>query len=439
MEKVNKDAAWIVEKLRERGHTAYLVGGCVRDMIMGTKPKDWDVATNAPPDRVMSIFDKTIPVGAQFGVVIVRRRGRNYEVATFREEWGYEDGRRPGGVRFSTAKADAKRRDFTINGLFYDPVEGKVIDYVRGLRDLEAGVIRAIGRPEERFEEDKLRMLRAVRFSSRFGFRIARRTGEAIKKNAKDIEKVSAERVRDELVHILVSDNPADGIRKMDDYGLLEHILPEVKDMQGVEQPEKFHPEGDVFEHTMIMLEMMKKKYKKAPELALAVLLHDVGKPPTFEIKDRIRFNNHAPVGRDMAEQILKRLRFPNSTVKTVTSLVGDHLKFIEVKNMRPARLMRFIRQDDFDLHLELHWLDCKASHGDLENYFFCKEKLKEAGESKEKLRPRRLITGNDLKALGLKPGPLFKKILSELEDLQLEGTIVTREEALDWVRENYL
>ncbi|HUT55984.1 MAG TPA: CCA tRNA nucleotidyltransferase [bacterium] len=438
MTSINSDAVRILKRLRERGHQAFLVGGCVRDLLMGHKPKDWDVATDARPEEVMALFAKTIPVGEKFGVVIVRRRHRNFEVATFREEWGYSDGRRPDGVRFSTAKADASRRDFTINGLFYDPVTKKIIDHVGGQKDLARGVIRAIGDPEARFNEDKLRMMRAVRFAARFDFKIAARTARAIREHAAEIVEVSRERVRDELMHVLQEDRPVRGLRLMDELGLLAEVLPEVAAMKGVKQPPEFHPEGDVFEHTLIMLGLMRRRFRARPEFALAVMLHDVGKPPTYEELDRIRFNNHMSVGAEMSGKILRRLRFSRDAITIVAELIADHLRFKDVMKMRPATLKRFLRREHFDLHLELHRLDCLASHGDLSNHRFCRQKLRELGQEPQKLRPPRLVTGDDLIKMGLPPGPAFREILSALEDAQLEGKARDRAEALEWVK-NYI
>ncbi len=434
---MKSQAVRIVKRLRKHGFQAYLVGGCVRDMLMGKRPKDYDVATDARPEQVTGLFRKTLSVGAHFGVIIVRLRGRSYEVATFREEWGYSDGRRPDGVRFSTPKADAKRRDFTINGLFYDPIEDRVIDYVGGRKDLKSGIIRAIGDPEARFMEDKLRMLRAVRFSSRFGFPIEKKTGLAIIRHAPMILDVSSERIKDEITALLL-DNAAEGIREMDRYGLLDVVLPEVADMKGVLQPPEFHPEGDVYEHTLLMLEKMKRPYSKRAEFVLGVLLHDVGKPDTYKLKDRIRFDGHTERGAEKAEKMLHRLRFSNETIRTVTDLVRSHMRFMNVQDMREAKLKRLLRREDFDLHLELHRLDCLASHGDLSNYRYCKKKLKEFGKQEKKLTPPRLLTGNDLIRMGFQPGPLFKEILEALEDAQLEGKVTDRDQAVQWVKDNY-
>ena len=432
---MKSDAIYIVRRLREKGFSAYLVGGCVRDLLLGIQPKDWDIATDARPEEIQKLFRKTIPVGAKFGVVIVRLRGKNYEVATFRRDLEYKDGRHPKGVEFAGPREDALRRDFTINGMFYDPIEDKILDFVGGKKDLKKGIIRAIGEPEQRFEEDKLRMLRAVRFSARFKFPIEPKTKSAIKKLAPKILEVSPERIREELIQIFTQKNPDLGLELMDELGLLEPILPEVSAMKGVPQPPQFHPEGDVFTHTKLMLGLMKKP---SPELAFAVLLHDIGKPQTISFEDRIRFNNHTVVGAEMAEQILRRLRFSNQQIKIITSLVRDHLKFMEVKKMRESTLKKFLLSENFDLHLELHRLDCLASHKDLSSYRFVKKKLEEFKEEleKQKKKPKRLITGDDLIAMGLKPGPIFREILSAVEDAQLEGKIKTRKHALEWVKE---
>jgi len=432
---MNRHAIAIVNALRRQGHEAYLVGGCVRDLLLGRKPKDYDIATGARPEEVIAAFPRTIPVGAQFGVVIVRKGGRNFEVATFRKDAGYSDGRHPDRVAFATARADARRRDFTINGMFYDPVAGEVMDFVGGQRDLAAGVIRAIGNPDRRFDEDKLRMLRAVRFAARLGYEIEKKTAAAIKSRAVEIKEVSAERIGAEVAMLLTCPGAGRGLRLLEDLGLLAAVLPEVAAMRGVAQPPQFHPEGDVLEHTLMMVEMIPRRLRGSLVLALAALLHDVGKPPTFSVSDRIRFNNHPAVGAEMTEKILRRLRLPRETGELVGTLVREHLKFIEVGNMRPATLKRFLRQDRFDLHLELHRLDCLSSHGDLSWYRFCSDKLKELAAAKAPLRPPKLIGGADLIALGLLPGPAFKRILGEVEDAQLEGRVATREEALRLVR----
>jgi poly(A) polymerase len=432
---MNADAVAIVGCLREHGHRAYLVGGCVRDHLLGRVPKDYDVATDARPELIMSLFPRTIAVGARFGVIIVRRHRRNFEVATFREDLGYTDGRHPDQVCFGSPRADARRRDFTINGLFLDPLTGEIIDYVGGRRDLDRRLIRAIGDPDARFTEDKLRMIRAVRFAARLGWRIETKTRAAIARRAAEINSVSAERIHDELNLILTGERPALGLQLLEELGLLAALLPEVQAMKGMPQPPEVHPEGDVFTHTLIMLERM-KLFHRRPAFALAVLLHDVGKPPTYQLADRIRFNQHDQIGAELAEQMLRRLRFPNAEIATVTALVKEHMRFINVKDMRPAKLKRFLRQPDFNLHLELHRLDCLASHGDISNYTFCRRKLRGLSREREPLRPPRLLTGHDLIALGLAPGPRFAAILTALEDAQLEGEVTTREQAMAWVHQ---
>jgi tRNA nucleotidyltransferase (CCA-adding enzyme) len=369
-------------------------------------------------------------VGAKFGVMIVRLGGKNYEVATFRKDLGYKDGRHPRAVKFATPEQDAERRDFTINGMFYDPVRKKILDFVGGFQDLNLGIIRAIGKPEDRFAEDKLRMLRAVRFSARFEFPIERHTICAIKKHAAEVCEVSAERIREELVMIFTQKNPGLGLALLDTSGLLKAVLPEVSAMKGVDQPAQFHPEGDVFTHTRIMLDLMQDP---SPELAFAVLLHDIGKPGTFKVAERIRFDGHASLGAEMAHKILRRLRFSNRQTQTISSLVKEHLRFIDAPNMKQSTLKRFLRLPDFDLHLELHRLDCLASHQDLSTYEYVKKALRrfKAEEKKLKSKPRRLLTGDDLIALGLAPGPAFKDILLAVEDAQLDGNIKTKSQAL--------
>jgi len=432
-----QNAFRIIKKLREAGHTAYLVGGYVRDKVRGKPPQDFDIATDAAPDRVRKLFPRTIPVGVSFGVVLVVMDGTPYEVATFRSDATYSDGRHPDAVVYSGPEEDARRRDFTINGMFYDPVDDEVIDYVGGRRDIENRLVRAIGDPEARFAEDKLRMLRAVRFAAKLDFEIEPRTAEAIKKHAGEIVGVSYERMRDELGKILTDHNPRRGMELAWGLGLLRHILPEVEEMRGVRQPPEFHPEGDVWTHTMLALDIMEKECPDPPvELAMAVLLHDVGKPRTYEEKERIRFDRHASVGAEMTEKIMRRLRFSKRQQEMVTELVRDHQRFMQVKDMRTSTLKKFLRRENFDLHLKLHRIDCLASHGKLDNHEFVLEKLKEfesAGE--EGLRPPRLLDGNDLIEMGLEPGPQFGEILGELEDAQLEGAITTREEAIEFVR----
>jgi len=431
---MKKDAVQIIKRLRQEGYQAYLVGGCVRDLLLGIKPQDWDIATNAKPEEVQRLFKKTILVGAKFGVVIVRMRHKNYEVASFRTDLDYKDGRHPEAVKFSDAEQDTRRRDFTINGLFYDPIKNQVIDFVGGEQDIKKGIIRAIGEPERRFSEDKLRMLRAVRFSARFKFPIEPMTKSAIKRHAREILEVSPERIREELVMIFTQKNPDLALELMDELGLLEVLIPEVKAMKGVQQPPEFHPEGDVFTHTKIMLSLAKNP---SPELAFGILFHDIGKPKTFQVLDRIRFNRHNVVGAEISEKILKRLRFSNREIKLISALVKEHQRFMDVKKMKESTLKRFLGMKHFDIHLELHRLDCLASHKDLSAYRFVKNRyqkfLKELKRWKSK--PKRLITGYDLIKLGLEPGPIFKKILWKLEDAQLEGKIKSKEDALEYAK----
>lgn len=424
----------VVGRLRSAGFQAYLVGGCVRDLVMGREAKDYDVSTDATPEQVVGLFPNSLTVGAQFGVVVVPSEAGNVEVATFRSDGRYTDGRHPSDVRFSkTAKEDVQRRDFTINGLLYDPAEDRVLDYVGGQADLRARRIRTIGDPVERFEEDRLRMLRAVRFAARFEFALDAAARTAIRKLAPAIRETSAERVRDEILKILTEGHARRGFELLDDTRLLGHVLPEVKAMQGVQQPPEFHPEGDVWIHTLIMLEGMKSP---SSTLALGVLLHDVGKPPTFSVRERIRFDNHVEVGAKMAEAICGRLRLPARTTERVAELVRHHLRFKDFPRMRRPTQMRFLRMEGFDEHLELHRLDCLASHGDLTNYELARRMLEETPA--EVIKPARLVRGDDLIEQGYTPGPLFKKILQAVEDAQLEGKVRTREEALRLVAEQF-
>ncbi len=423
-------ALQIIRTLRKAGHEAYFVGGCVRDLLLKKNPKDFDIATDAVPKEVQALFPKTVAVGAQFGVIVVIRDGENFEVATFRADAGYQDGRRPSSVKFTNAKEDAVRRDFTVNGLFYDPVARKTFDWVGGARDLKKRTIRAIGDPETRFTEDKLRMLRAVRFASVLGFKIEPKTFTAVKKLSKKIHEVSHERVRDELVKIFTGPDPARGLALLDQSGLLKEVLPEIDRMKGVEQPRQYHPEGDVFKHTKLLLTMLKKA---DPVLAFGCLLHDVGKPKTFRRSDRIRFNGHETVGARMAEEILTRLRFPNDFKEKVVACVEGHMRFKDVKAMRESTLKKFLQRPTFMTELEQHRIDCLASHGDLSNWKFLKKKIKVL--STEDIRPEPLLSGRDVMALGFAEGPLIGGILRKVEEAQLERKIATREEALAFVR----
>ena len=424
----------IVKTLRQAGFKAYFAGGCVRDQVMSREPQDYDVATDARPEAVMRLFPKTIPAGVSFGVVIVLEGPYQFEVATFRSDGQYLDGRHPVEVHFSSEAEDAKRRDFTINGMFYDPIAGRIVDYVRGQEDIKAGLIRSIGNPQERFSEDKLRLMRAVRFATQFDYKIEEKTYKALLNLADQITVVSAERIRDELSKILTGPRPAQGLRLLHQTGLLKAILPEVAAMEGVQQPPEFHPEGDVWVHTLLMLEKMAPA--SSFDFAFSVLLHDVGKPPTFSIKDRIRFDNHCQVGAEMAEQICTRLKLSRRQTEKVVELVREHLRFKDVRLMRESKLKRFLRGEHFGDHLELHRLDCLASHGDLSNWEFCKQKLEEIGP--EEMRPERLVTGHDLIQMGYVPGPLFTEILTTVEDAQLEGRIKDREAALELIRRQF-
>jgi tRNA nucleotidyltransferase/poly(A) polymerase len=425
-------ARLIVERLRGAGHTAYLVGGCVRDLLLGRVPKDFDIATSAEPAQLLRLFPNAGQVGAHFGVVLVHDGTAQVEVATFRSDMEYRDGRHPEGVRFETdPREDARRRDFTINALLLDPATGEVLDFVNGRADLAAGVIRAIGDPERRFQEDHLRLLRAVRFAARFRFEIEAGTFAAMRALAPSINGVAAERVRDELARILTEGGARLGFELLDASGLLHEVLPEIEAMKGVEQPAEFHPEGDVWVHTMIMLEGLREP---SIELALGVLLHDVGKPGTFRMADRIRFDGHVELGVQIAHGVLTRLRFPNDTIEAAEALIANHMKFKDVPKMRESRLKRFIRMPAFGEHMELHRLDCSSSHGHLDNYKFVQRKLAETPP--EALKPAPLVTGRDLIAAGYRPGPMFGIVLSEIEDAQLEGRIGTREEALAMARE---
>lgn len=430
-------ARGIAARLVGEGHQALFAGGAVRDALLGREPHDIDVATSARPDQVEALFDKTVAVGKAFGVMVVVVDGTQFEVATFREEGGYSDGRHPDEVRFSDARADASRRDFTVNGLFYDPADDRVLDFVGGLSDLEAGVLRAIGDPYARFGEDRLRMLRAVRFEAQLGFVIEPATWEALRRGAADLDGVSAERIRDELQKLLLSPQPHEGMQRLADSGLLERFLPEAMAMIGCTQPPEFHPEGDVWAHTLMMLEMMAERAAgrgepASPELALGVLLHDIAKPPTRRVADRIRFDRHDSLGRSMAETILRRLRCSRDTIRVVCDLVGHHMRFMNIEDMRPARRERWLRDPAFSLDLELHTLDCLASHGSLKKANLAHRFLAELPP----LPPDRLITGRDLIALGVPAGPTLGGMLEVIDDRVAAGELTSRDEALAAARE---
>ncbi len=432
-------AEHICGTLRANGHQAFLVGGCVRDLLLGREPADFDVATDAVPGRVQELFPNSNAVGARFGVVIVVEEEANVQVATFRCDVSYSDGRHPDAVVYSrTPEEDVQRRDFTINGLLLDPQMGEVLDFVGGRADLEAKVVRAIGDPARRFGEDRLRMMRAVRFAARFGYTIDPATFGAIRERAHEIGHVSAERLREELTKMLTEGAARRGFELLDDSELLTQVLPEVARMKGVEQPPQFHPEGDVWIHTRLMLEGLTAGC--SPTLAWGVLLHDVGKPPTFVPPvghgGRIRFDGHVEVGARMAEEICRRLRFSNEDVDQIVALVENHLRFKDVFEMRASTLKRFVRLPRFDEHLELHRLDCLSSHRNLDAHAFVVRFLNETPP--EQVRPPRLLTGDDLREMGFAPGPQFKKVLGAIEDAQLEGRLSTREQALEFVRGNF-
>lgn len=413
---------------------SYLVGGCVRDIVMGNEPKDYDIATSAEPAQVVEMLPGSLTVGVRFGVVIVPRDEGNVEVATFRKDGAYADGRHPVQVEYTkSAEEDVRRRDFTINGLLYDPVEDQVIDYVGGQSDIRHQRVRTIGDPFKRFKEDRLRMLRAVRFAARFNFELDSTAANAIRELAAEIRMVSAERIRDEILKILTEGHARRGFELLDSTNLLEQVLPEVKAMHGVDQPPQFHPEGDVWTHTLMMLDGLQNP---TPTLALGVLLHDVGKPRTFTVRERIRFDNHVEVGAMMADEICKRLRLSSRETERVVELVRHHLRFKDFPQMKRSTQIRFLRMDGFSEHLELHRLDCLSSHRNLENYRLAREMIGQIPE--QVIKPARLLSGDDLIRHGYKPGPQFKQILQVVEDAQLEGEIHTQEDALHLVRQRF-
>jgi len=501
----------IVATLRAQGYEAYLAGGCVRDLLLRREPADYDVATNATPEVVLEMFPRTFAVGAHFGVVLVATCGgsdlldeglagdmkgtKPVEVATFRSDLAYSDGRHPDAVRYTkTPEEDVKRRDFTINGLLLDPVKvmgdridiephpsgkskgaarvehptkGKttaypsaapsaaadgsaqddkaleaqadlraaVIDYVGGLADLDAGIVRAIGRPEQRFEEDRLRMLRAVRFAARFGFEIEPETKRAIRTLASRIHAVSRERVRDELTKMLMEGRARRAFELLDETGLLAEVLPEIARMKGVEQPPQYHPEGDVWVHTLLLLEQLEPGCSMT--LAWGALLHDVGKPPTFRrAADRIRFDRHAEVGVAMGAEICRRFRFSNDETRQILALVENHMRFMDAQRMKESTLKRFFRLERFEEHLALHRMDCLASNGFMDHWNYVRERL--SSMSEDTVRPKPLITGRELIAAGYKPGAGFREMLRAAEDAQLEGAVTTAEEAMSLVRERF-
>ena len=425
--------------LQSNGYQALLAGGCVRDVLLKRAPVDFDVATDALPDQVIALFPESLAVGAQFGVVQVWHGELKIEVATFRSDGDYSDGRRPDQVIYTKSpEEDVRRRDFTVNGLLMDPESGKVLDFVGGEADLKAGLIRAIGDPNRRFAEDKLRLIRAVRFAARFGFAIEPQTLAAIQRHASEISVVSTERLRDELTKILTEGKARRGFELLDETGLLPFVLPEIAAMKGVEQPPQYHPEGDVWTHTLLMIEQL--PHGSPATLAWGVLLHDVGKPPTFrpisETGDRIRFDGHAGVGQRMGEEICRRFHFSNEDTEQVVALIANHMRFKDVDRMRAATLKRFVRMPRFDEHMELHRLDCTSSHRHLNAYNFIQRMLAETPH--EDIHPPKLLTGDDLLAMGYRQGPVFGQILGTLEDAQLEGKVETKEDAAAFVRSKF-
>ncbi len=435
MKEVAKNVAG---KLRDAGYVAYFAGGCVRDALLGKEAKDYDIATSATPKQVSKVFPAADAIGEHFGVMLVKQEGFHFEVATFRTDGSYQDGRRPDSVEFSSPEEDAQRRDFTVNGLFQDPESGELIDFVNGQSDLKAGILRAIGDPEERFQEDALRLMRAVRFATNLGFEIESKTWEAISDNAELLEKISIERIRDEFSKIIVSPNRRRGLELLVASGLINYFLPEVMFLIGCEQPAQWHPEGDVYVHTCIMLEMLGEE--EVPlSLALSVLLHDIGKPATYTYDtadDRIRFNGHDGVGAEMSEEILRRMKYSNDVIEDVRVMVANHMNFMNVMKMKVSKLKRFMSRDTFTYEMELHRVDCASSNGFTENYDFLIEKREEFAN--EPLIPEPLVTGRDLIEMGYTPGPEFKEILLSVQTEQLEGRLSDSEEALVWVKEKY-
>ncbi len=408
------------------------MGGVVRDLLLGRLPRDLDIVTAARPGVVVGLFDRTIAAGQEFGVVAVVTAGHAYEVATFRREGPYLDGRRPSYVDYADVRADVLRRDFTVNALLYDPSSGTVLDFVDGRADLQRRIIRTVGDPIERLREDRLRMLRAVRFAVELEFAIEPTTIEAIRTHARDLSGVSAERIRDELLRLLLAPGRADGIQLLESVGMLRVVLPEVAAMAGVPQPPQFHPEGDVLTHTCLAL-----RYLEQPTavLAMATLLHDVGKPPTYSVTDRIRFNNHAEVGAAIAEQICRRLRVSAAATRGVAALVRDHLRIGDLPRMRPGRARQFLRRPEAGELLALHRADCLASHNDLRAYHWALGVLAEIAAAPPR---RRLITGDDLIALGYTPGPRFAEMLEAVAAAQEEGDVATPEEARTWIQARF-
>lgn len=429
-----KKARKIIKTLQEKGFKAYFVGGCVRDTILGYNLKDIDIATSATPEEISALFPKTCHIGAAFGIINVIDENFSFEVATFRKESGYEDGRHPDSVIFAqTPEEDAKRRDFTINALYYDPVSKKYLDFNGGIRDLKNGIIKCIGNAEDRFTEDALRMLRAIRLASKFGFTIDNDIIVAIKKLSGRICLLSKERIRDELTKTFTGRFPDRAFQLLHDTGIMDIVLPEISAMKGIDQPEKYHPEGDVFEHTKLMLQKMAFPSEK---LAWAIILHDVGKPITQSIDDqgKERFICHAEKGKDIARNIMERLKFSRQNIEDICYIVNNHMRFSVVDKMRPSKYKAIIAKNTFPTELELHRIDCTSSNGLLHNFVFLLDKIIEQhGETR---LPPPLVTGKDLLNSGLVPGPKFGRILRKITELQNDKIINTRKEALEYIKQ---
>jgi len=427
-------AIFVVERLRQEGFEAFFAGGCVRDMLLNKPPQDYDIATSAKTEEIQRVFAETIPVGAQFGVILVLVDGEPFEVASFRYDGPYLDGRRPSHVRYGSLEEDIRRRDFSINGMVYDPVEDRVIDLVEGRKDLERGLIRAIGDPQQRFDEDRLRMIRAVRFAASLKFTIEPSTFDAIKQLAATITQISWERIGEEVTRILTEGGARRGFELLDETRLLEVLLPEIAAMKGIQQSADFHPEGDVFAHTMLLLSHLDGP---SESLAYGCLLHDVAKPVCARQEaQRITFYGHTEKGAEMAEEVLKRLKRGRAVWERVSYLTRNHLRHVQAPQMRLSTLKRFLREEGIDELLELARIDALSSNGDLQYYQFCKERLAEL--KVEEIRPAPLVRGDDLIAMGFKPGPVFADILRQVEDAQLGGEITSREEALEWIQRHY-
>jgi poly(A) polymerase len=427
-------AVSIVRRLRGSGHESYLAGGCVRDMLLNKEPQDYDITTSAKPEEIAKIFPDTIPVGAQFGVILVMLDGAPFEVASFRHDGPYLDGRHPSHVRYGSLRDDVLRRDFTINGMVYDPMDGRVIDLVDGQKDLGERAIRAIGDPHTRFEEDRLRMIRAVRFAASLQFAVEEKTLAAIRELASTVTLVSWERIGEEITRILTEGGARRGFELLDDTGLLSVLLPEVAAMKGVEQSRDYHPEGDVFTHTLLLLGQLEAPTET---LAYGCLLHDVAKPVCVRKEgERITFYGHMERGAEMAEAILQRLKRSRETWERVAYLVRSHLRHTQAPNMRLSTLKRFLGEDGIGELLELTRIDALAANGDLSHYNFCKAKVAELKE--EEIHPQPLVRGGDLIALGFTPGPVFRQILAQVEEAQLGGEIQSRQQAIEWINRNY-